>query len=269
VASVLQEIVAHKRREVAAARTRLPLRALEERLAGAPPVRPFAHALRGPGLRLIAEIKARSPSRGPLREGLDPVALARDYVRAGAAAISVLTDERYFGGSLAHLAAVRWALPQGPPLLRKDFIVDPYQVYEARAHGADAVLLIAACLGEGELRELLALSRALGMDALVEVHDEEELGRALGAGASLVGINNRDLRTFRVDLGTTARLRPLIPPQVTVVAESGIQTPEDVAHMAALGVHALLVGEALVTAPDPAARARQLLQGIENSRPSD
>ncbi len=259
MASLLQEIVAHKRREVAEARARLPLWELEGRLAVAPPARPFAQALRGPGLRLIAEIKARSPSRGPLREGLDPVALACAYARAGAAAISVLTDERYFGGSLAHLAAVRQALPHGPPLLRKDFIIDPYQVYEARAHGADALLLIVACLGDGELRELLALSRALGMDALVEVHDEGEVERALAAGASLVGINNRDLHTFRVDLSTTQRLRPLLPPQVTVVAESGIHTPQDAARMAACGVHAILVGEALVMSPDPVAKARQLL----------
>ncbi len=256
--SVLDEIVAHKRQEVAAARERLPLSELERRLDEAPPPRPFAPALRRRGLALIAEVKARSPSRGVLRPGLEPVSLALAYARAGAAAISVLTDERYFGGSLEHLRQVRQALPDGPPLLRKDFVLDPYQVYEARAAGADAVLLIVAALSRPELKGLLETARSLGMDALVEVHDEREVEAALSAGATLVGINNRDLRTFRVDLATTARLRPLLPSGVTVVAESGIHTREDAAKLAALGVHAVLVGEALVTAPDPEAKAREL-----------
>ncbi|MDW8009507.1 MAG: indole-3-glycerol phosphate synthase TrpC [Chloroflexota bacterium] len=256
--SILEEIVAHKRQEVAAARERLPLAELERRLTGAPPVRPFAAALRRPGLALIAEVKAKSPSRGVLRPGLEPVSLATCYARAGAAAISVLTDEKYFAGSLDHLRQVRKALPEGPPLLRKDFIIDPYQVYEARGAGADAVLLIVAALEHRELKELLEVARAVGMDALVEVHHEAELEAALEAGADLVGINNRDLRTFRVDLETTARLRPMIPPGVTVVAESGIHTREDAARLAALGVDAILVGEALVTAPDPALKVREL-----------
>jgi indole-3-glycerol phosphate synthase len=255
---VLDEIVAHKRREVAAAKERLPLHELERRLAEAPPLRPFAAALQRPGLALIAEVKARSPSRGVLREGLEPVPLATAYARAGAAAISVLTDQRYFGGSLEHLRQVRRALPQGPPLLRKDFVLDPYQVYEAREAGADAVLLIVAALERRELASLLQATRELGMDALVEVHDEGELAMALAVGATLIGINNRDLRTFQVDLETTARLRPLIPPGVTVVAESGIQRRQDAARLAALGVDAVLVGEALVTAPDPAQKLREL-----------
>ncbi|HXG41581.1 MAG TPA: indole-3-glycerol phosphate synthase TrpC [Dehalococcoidia bacterium] len=256
--SILDEIVAHKRQEVAAAKERLPWRELERRLAQVPPLRPFAAALRGPGLALIAEVKARSPSRGLLRPDLDPAALATTYARAGAAAISVLTDEKYFGGSLDHLRQVREALPDGPPLLRKDFVIDPYQVLEARAAGADAVLLIAAALEHKELERLLATARDLGMDALVEVHDEAELEAALAAGADLVGINNRDLRTFRVDLETTVRLRPLVPPGVTVVAESGIHTRQDAARLAALGVDAILVGEALVTAPDPALKVQEL-----------
>jgi indole-3-glycerol phosphate synthase len=257
--SVLDEILAHKRREVAQARERLPLEVMMARARQAPPVRPFATALAGPWPKLIAEVKARSPSKGLLRPHMDPVALACAYARAGAAAISVLTDERYFGGSLAHLTAVRQALPHGPPLLRKDFIFDPYQVYESRACGADALLLIVACLRGDELGHLISLTRELGMEALVEVHDEEELWRAVQAGAAIIGINNRDLRTFAVDLSTTERLIPLIPKGVKVVAESGIHTQKDVMRMAALGVHALLIGEALVTAPDPEAKIRELL----------
>ena len=256
--SVLEEIMAHKRREVAQAKERLPLKLMMARARHPPPVRPFAAALAGPGPKLIAEVKARSPSRGLLRPHMDPVALACAYARAGAAAISVLTDERYFGGSMAHLAAVRQALPHGPPLLRKDFIFDTYQLYEARAYGADTVLLIAACLQGDEVRYLISVARALGMEPLVEVHDEEELSKALQAGAAIIGINNRDLHTFAVDLSTTERLIPLIPKGVKVVAESGIHTPNDVMRMAALGVHALLIGEALVTAPDPEAKIREL-----------
>lgn len=257
--TILDRIVADKREELAAARRALPLAELKGRLAEAPAPRPFAAAVRGESIRLIAEVKKASPSRGLLRADFDPVALARAYASAGAAAVSVLTDERHFGGSLDHLSAIRSALPEGPPLLRKDFLFDPYQLYEGRCAGADAVLLIAAVLEPAPLGELIALAGSLGMAALVEVHDELELERALKAGAEIIGINNRDLRSFEVDLATTERLRPLIPAERTVVAESGIFGRGDVERLAALGVHAVLVGEALVTAPDPAAKVRELL----------
>lgn len=257
--TVLDRIVTDKREELAAASRRVPLDELKARLPAAAPVRPFAAPLRADTVRLIAEVKRASPSRGLLRADFDPVALARTYAGAGAAVISVLTDEKHFQGSLEHLAAIRAALPEGPPLLRKDFLFDPYQVYEARVHGADAVLLIAAILEPDLLGELLAVARELGMEALVEAHDEAEMERALAAGATLVGVNNRDLRTFEVDLATTERLRPLAPPEVTFVAESGIFTRADVERLGALGVHAVLIGEALVTAPDPAAKIRELM----------
>ena len=256
--TILDRIVADKREELAAAQRRVPFAELKARLPQAPPPRPFAEALRGDTVRLIAEVKKASPSRGLLRKDFDPVALARSYAEAGADAVSVLTDERHFRGSLDHLGSVRAALPQGPPLLRKDFLFDHYQLYEARVHGADAVLLIAAVLNSALLAQLIGLAQALDMAALVEVHDELELERALMASATLVGVNNRDLRTFEVDLATTERLRPLIPPEVTVVAESGILTRADVERLQALGVHAVLIGEALVTAPDPAAKIREL-----------
>ena len=254
----LDRIVADKREELEATRLRIPFDELKSRLPEAPPVRPFAAALKGHTVRLIAELKKASPSRGLLRADFDPVALARAYVGAGAAAVSVLTDARHFQGSLAHLESIRAALPDGPPLLRKDFLFDPYQLYEARVHGADAVLLIAAVLNPALLAQLIGLAGALGMDALVEVHDELELERALMASARIVGVNNRNLHTFEVDLATTERLRPLVPPEVTLVAESGVFTRADVDRLAAARVDAVLIGEALVTAPDPAAKIREL-----------
>ena len=255
--TILDRIVADKRGELAATMRRVPLARIRAVATAAPGVRPFAKALRGDSIRLIAEVKKASPSRGVLRADFDPVALARAYTQAGAAAISVLTDKRYFQGSLDHLAAVR-ALPGVPPLLRKDFLFDPYQVYEARAGGADAVLLIVAILDRELLAGLIALARELGMDALVEVHNGAEIGLAVNAGANLIAVNNRDLRTFDVDLATTERLRPLVPPNATLVAESGISTRADVERLAALGVHAVLIGEALVTIPDPAIMVREL-----------
>ena len=257
--TVLDRIVADKREELAAAQRLVPFAELESRLPHATAPRRFAGALRGDTVRLIAEVKKASPSRGLLRAEFDPLALARSYAEGGAVAVSVLTEEKYFRGSLDHLSSIRAALPDGPPLLRKDFLFDPYQLYEARVHGADAVLLIAAILDSALLAELIGLTGALEMDALVEVHDEAELGRALIAGASLIGINNRDLRTFEVDLAITERLRPLVPPEVTVVAESGISTRADVQRLEALGVDAVLIGEALVAAPDPAAKIRELM----------
>jgi indole-3-glycerol phosphate synthase len=257
--TILDRIVAHKRGELAAAKAAAPLAHLRERAPRAPAVRDFARALRRPGVALIAEVKKASPSRGVLRADFDPVALATEYAAASAAAISVLTDEAHFQGSLAHLSAVREALPGGPPLLRKDFLFDEYQLYEARCAGADAVLLITAILEPALLANLIAGAGALGMAALVEVHDEAEVERALAAGATLMGVNNRDLRSFEVDIGTTERLRPLVPGSCLLVAESGISTREDIRRLGSCGVDAVLIGEALVTAREPGARVRELL----------
>jgi indole-3-glycerol phosphate synthase len=206
-------------------------------------------------IALIAEAKKASPSKGILIEDFDPVKIGKLYAENGAAAISVLTDEDFFQGSLEYLTAVRDALPL--PVLRKDFIIDPLQVYDARVAGADAVLLIVATLEDAQMADLHALITELGMAALVEVHDEGEMERALKLGAPLIGINNRDLRTFDIDLETTARLASLVPEDVILVAESGIASGEDVRRMGELGAHAVLVGEALVKAPDMAAAVRE------------
>jgi indole-3-glycerol phosphate synthase len=257
--TILDRIVADKREELAAAQARTPFAAKREQAEASALPRGFARALRGPRIALIAEVKKASPSRGVLRADFDPVWLAQRYAEGGAAAISVLTDEKHFQGSLEHLAAVRAALPEGPPLLRKDFIFDAYQLYEARANGADAALLIVAVLEDALLRDLLAIASALGLDALVEVHDEREMARAATANASLIGINNRDLRSFTVDLETTERLRPLAPPEATIVAESGIFTRADMQRLEKCGVHAVLIGEGVVKVPDPADKVRELL----------
>lgn len=270
--SILAEIFAHKRAEVTHRQRLKPLPEMRaEAEAAAPPLDFYAALKRAaprgiPGLRfpavpaLIAEVKLASPSRGILLRGCDPVSLARLYQVNGAAAISVLTDERYFQGHLDHLCQIAGLSPR-LPLLRKDFLYDPYQVYEARAAGADAVLLIAAALPAGLLTELHSLAQHLGMAALVEVHSLEELQSAMECRPRLVGINNRDLRDFSVDLGTTLRLRPHVPAELCLVAESGIHTRADVIRLAEAGVDAILVGEALVTAPDIAARVRQLAGG--------
>jgi len=261
--AILDRIVAAKRQELERRRQEEPLGVLRTRLPQAPPTRSLAQALRGPSLGLIAEVKRASPSRGVLRGDLDPQALARTYAGSGAAAISVLTEEQHFQGSLDDLKAVRAALDgcgdTRLPLLRKDFLFDAYHLFEARAYGADAVLLIAAVLNPALLAELLALARTLGLECLVEVHDEQELERALAADAQVIGINNRDLRTFEVDLALSERLRPLIPEDRVVVAESGIHSRADVERLRALGVNAVLIGEALVTADDPAAKIGELL----------
>ena len=245
---ILDEILAHKRTEVAARKARVPEAAVAERARAAPPARDFRTALTGHGVAIIAEIKRQSPARGALRLDMDAPTMARAYQAAGASAISVLTDERYFKGSDADLVAVRAAVDV--PVLRKDFVVDPYQVYEARALGADAVLLIVRALARDEIVELGALAHSLGMAALVEAHTAEEIATALDAGASLLGINNRDLTRMVVDVATTERLRPLVPSGVTLVSESGIRSADDIARLRAIGVDAALVGEALVTAPD-------------------
>jgi indole-3-glycerol phosphate synthase len=255
--TMLNEILCWKRRELADRKRAEPLEAVKARAAGAPPSRDLAAALRAPGVSLIAEVKRASPSRGLLRPDLDPAALARQYQAGGAAAISVLTDERYFGGTLEHLRAVRQDVDL--PVLRKDFVLEAYQVYEARAAGADAVLLIVAALDDEDLRSLAHLAHDLGMAALVEVHDEGELERALRIEPRIVGVNNRDLRTFCVDLETTARLRPYVPADIALVAESGVRQRADVVRLADIGADAMLVGESLVRSDNVGRKVRELL----------
>ena len=264
--SILDEIFANKRLEVSQRRAAVPLDAVQEAAARALPPCDFTGALRRRRATsgrpaLIAEVKGRSPSRGELAASFDPLGLARLYAANGATAISVLTDARYFGGSFEHLRLIAGGLERRPPLLCKDFFVDAYQVYEARADGADAILLIAAYLPRAVLFELQGLAGALGMAALVEVHTEDELETALSCAPALIGINNRDLHSFTVDLGTTLRLSQKVPrPGVTLVAESGIRGAGDAARLAAAGIDAMLIGEALVTAPDVAARVREFIQ---------
>lgn len=250
--SILERIVAAKRAEVAAARER---RAQID-MASAPAVRDFVAALRAKQPAVIAEIKRASPSRGVLRAEFDPAAIAKSYEAAGAACLSVLTDVEFFQGAGEHLVAARAACSL--PVLRKDFVVDPYQVYESRALGADCILLIAACLAQREMQELEALAHRLGMAVLVEVHDRAELERALKLRTPLLGINNRNLRTFETTLETTLDLLARIPDDRLVVTESGILSRADVARMRAAGVQAFLVGEAFMRAPDPGAALQSL-----------
>jgi indole-3-glycerol phosphate synthase len=255
---ILDEIMAHHRETLPKTMAEAPFENLRAMATVVSPPRDFAAAVRAPGLSLIAECKKASPSKGLLVPNYDPVRLAQTYEKAGARAISVLTDARHFQGSLTHLRDVREAVRL--PVLRKDFIFHPYQLYEARVAGADAVLLIAAVLSDTELRELLALSRRLGMAAVIEVHDEDELGRVLPLRPELLGVNNRNLQTFDVDLGTTARLRALIPPEIAVVGESGLKTADDVRAMKAAGADAILVGESLVRSKDIAGATRALVE---------
>ena len=232
-------------------------RALRSRSASGKAVRSLTSAIAQPPIGVIAEFKRRSPSAGTLRGGADAAQLARAYEQGGARGISVLTEGPHFEGSLEDLRAARDAT--GLPILRKDFLIDPYQLYEALLAGADAVLLIVAALAEHELASLHELARELGLEALVEVHDGRELRVALGVGPALVGINNRDLRDFSVDVGRTARLMEEMPASVRVVSESGIGGPEQLADLAAIGVDAVLVGESLMRAADPSAALRELL----------
>jgi len=258
MAHVLQQIVEEKHRELERRKVERPQRDLEGECAGAGPVRDFAAALQPApgGVRLIAEVKRASPSRGVFTESFEPATLARTYAVHGAAAISVLTDAKFFQGHLDHLAAVRAAVDV--PLLRKDFTLDEYQLWEARAAGADAVLLIVSILAPAALRELLNAAKGLGLAALVEVHTRRELEHALAAGARVIGINNRDLRTFETRIETTLELLPLIPPGPVVVSESGFSTAADVRRVVTAGAHAVLVGEALMRAPDVGAKVREL-----------
>ena len=252
----MNRIVDVKRDEVRALSGRAP--ELSSRAKDAPPPRGFAAALRRPGtVRLLAEVKRRSPSAGEIRPGADPVEVARAYQAGGAAALSVLTDRRFFGGELEFLVRVREAVAL--PVLRKDFVIDPLQVHEARAAGADAILLIVRILSDAQLVELHGTARELGMDVLVEVHTAGEMARALAAGCTLAGVNNRDLATFTTDLGLSIRLAPGIPDEVTLVAESGIRAAADVDRLGAAGFDAILVGESLMRQPDLAAAAAALV----------
>ncbi|GBC96747.1 Indole-3-glycerol phosphate synthase [bacterium HR16] len=262
--NILDTILAHKRQEVAEAESRVPFSVLEQRLTNAPIVRPFRTALnRADGrVAVIAEVKKASPSKGVLCEDFDPLGIARTYARHGASAISVLTDERFFQGHLDYLRAIRQSV--SVPVLRKDFLISRYQVAEAREAGADAVLLIVAALSDEQLRDLLHYTQELGMDALVEVHTETELHRALDAGAAVIGINNRDLTTFHTTLEVTERLAPQIPPGCIIVSESGIESAEDVRRVARAGAHAVLVGESLMRAKDVGEKLREIA-GVERS----
>lgn len=249
--TILDEIMAFHREQLPKIMRERPLADLRALASVTPPTNDFYQALRTPGVSLIAECKKASPSKGLLVRHYDPVELAQTYVKAGAKAISVLTDGRHFQGSLEHMRDVKEAVAKkGVPVLRKDFVFHPYQVYEARVAGADAILLIAAVLGDSDLRDLLKLAHELDMNALVEVHTVEELARVLPLGPRIVGINNRNLQTFEVDFANTARLRQLIPADVVTVGESGLKTADDVREMARIGMDAVLVGETLVKSKD-------------------
>ncbi len=258
--TILDRILAVKRDEVARARNERSFADVDKSARAAGPLRPFADALRRPAgapVRVLAEIKRASPSAGAIRVDADPAEIGFEYANAGAAAISVLTDRQFFDGDLSFLARVRERV--SIPLLRKDFIVDGYQIAEARAAGADAVLLIVAALDEHELHELLATAASYGLDVLVEVHDEREADIALAAGAMLIGVNHRDLKTFTIDMTLTSLIAPRLPPGTVLVGESGIRTTADLRELGNAGAHAVLVGEHLMRAMSPGAALRELL----------
>ena len=262
--TILDKIVATKREEIAVAKSVRPERQLREMLGNAPPVRDFFTALAADGpIKLIAEVKKASPSKGVIRADFCPVEIATSYAESGATCLSVLTDVQYFQGHLDYLTRIRAAVDV--PLLRKDFILDTYQLLEARLAGADAVLLIAECLDDCHLRKLHGEALDLGLTPLVEFHEPDSLPRVLAAGATLIGVNNRDLRTFQVDLGHTIRMRERIPDDCLLVGESGIRTPEDVRRLADAGVDAILVGESLMAQPDIRVAVRTLLSLVSAS----
>ncbi len=257
---MLDTILSYKLIEIKEAQALLPLKSLEKKVDHLGPVRSLTHSItapQGPAHRVIAEIKRASPSKGVMREDLDPVEWAKRYQSAGAVAMSVLTDRKFFHGSLEHLVQVRETV--NFPLLRKDFMIDPYQIWEARYYGADVVLLIMRILTDTQFKQLLDVTLALGMEALVEVHEEHDLDRALELGARLIGINNRDLKTFTVDIAVTERLMPRIPPEVTVISASGIQTAQQIKSLEDKGVKAFLIGETLVTSSDPEKKLKELI----------
>ena len=254
---ILDTIVSAKRREIEESKRRLPISALQEKITGREPTRDFIRAISQEHLQLIAEVKKASPSQGLLCPDFDPVRLASSYAASGAAAISVLTETNHFQGNLEYLNLIRNEV--NLPLLRKDFIFDEYQVYESAAFGADALLLITAILDQAELIALLKLSQGFGLDCLVEIHDGDELETALSSGARIIGINNRNLDTFEVDINTTRRLMPLIPVDTIVVSESGIKSRDDIIIMMECGINAVLIGEALVTADSIPDKIKELM----------
>jgi indole-3-glycerol phosphate synthase len=263
--TILEKIVRTKVREVAAARSVLPAASLESALERAEKVRSLKKALTsGRPPAIISEIKKASPSAGLIREDFDPLRIARQYRQSGAAALSVITEVHHFGGNLEILAMLRWNMDL--PLLRKDFIIDPYQILEARSAGADAILLIAALLDPDALRSMILETERVGMDALVEVHHEVELRKALDAGAGIIGVNNRDLRTFEVSLDVSLDLAPHIPARVPAVAESGIQSAGDIRRLYEAGYQGFLVGEQLLRAPSPGDALGELRSGINSAR---
>ena len=269
---ILDTIIAHKRKELTAEQERVPLRTLEAGVANLPPTRDFGAAckpkLAGKSqgaitdcgtVKLIAEVKKKSPSKGIIREDFHPVSIAKTYVENGAAAISVLTDKHFFAGELDYLRSIRKSVDV--PLLRKDFTIDPYHIYQARCAGADAILLIVAALSAAELRTFMEIADSLSLASLVEVHTPEELEIALDVDAQIIGINNRDLRTFHTDIATTFRLRDTIPADKVVVSESGIYSREDVVKLQEADVHAMLVGESLMRSSDIGEQVRRLISG--------
>ena len=261
---ILDTIVAHKREELKRDKENTPLQTLKSRLYDLPPTRDFRAALVPPGtVNLIAEVKKRSPSKGIIREDFDPVKIAKTYTRNGASAISVLTDHEFFGGNLSYLSKIRNAVEL--PLLRKDFTIDEYHIYQARVAGADAVLLIVAILTPEQLREFIGVAHHLNLTALVEVHTQPEVDIALDVGAEIIGINNRDLKTFHTDIATSFQLRKSIPDDKIVVSESGIYTREDVMKLGEADIDAILVGESLMRSADIGVKVRELLGSKEAS----
>ncbi len=263
--TILDEIMAFHRENLPKIKRDVPLANVRALAQTAVPPLDFYAALKAPGVSLIAECKKASPSKGLMVPNYDPAKLATTYVKAGARAISVLTDGRHFQGSLSDLRDVKEAIGSKAPVLRKDFVFDPYQIYEARAAGADAILLIAAVLSDSDVRDLQTLTHKLGMNALVEVHTEEELERMLAIGPRIIGVNNRNLQTFQVDFENTARLRQMIPDDVVVVGESGLKTAVDVQQMLKIGVDAILVGETLVKSKDTYQTAKTFVEAGRSS----
>ena len=256
---ILDTIIAHKQKELAAEQQRVPIAKLEAAVTNLPPTRNFQDAITGRDtVKLIAEVKKKSPSKGVIREDFHPVSIAETYVKNGAAAISVLTDKHFFAGELDYLRAIRDVVDV--PLLRKDFTIDVYHIYQARLAGADAILLIVAALTTAQLRTFMGVAASLSLACLVEVHTREELAIALDVDAQIIGINNRDLRTFHTDIATTFQLREDIPADRVVVSESGIYSREDVLQLRAAGVHAMLVGESLMRSPDIGEQVRRLIE---------
>jgi indole-3-glycerol phosphate synthase len=257
--TILDTILEYKREELELQKKKVPFKDLEIMAQSAPTPLNFSGALLGDPVRLIAEIKQASPSKGILTNDFDAVSLAKLYAENGAAALSVLTEVKYFKGSLEHLWTVKQnMLPYSLPVLRKDFIFDPYQIYESLVHGADSILLIVSMLEKPLIKELLEIAKSLWLQPLVEVHNEEEMGTALDISAEIIGINHRDLKTFTIDMTLSERLKPMVPRGKILVAESGIKSSADVAHLKRIGMHAVLVGETLVTSNDVASKVREL-----------